>query len=105
MEKFDFENPRRIVPGPLEVSPWEERQIKEANWREEVKLKMMEDLRRRLAPFDQQLEHIHKTMIGQPGPENILKLAQAEEIVYKLREKVKEANNEPISETEQSNKM
>lgn len=51
--------------------------IKEAAKKREAKLTM----------YDGQLEHINKQLLAQTGPENILKLAQAEEIIYSLRDK------------------
>lgn len=41
----------------------------------------------KLTMYEGQLEHINKQLLAQTGPENILKLAQAEEIIYSLRDK------------------
>ena len=113
MEKFDFEDEKIIqTGGPLDYPgrpPWmsaeEIAREKMADRRMAVEMQILEDVKKRLAPYDAQLEHIHKALVGQAGPENILKLAQAEEIVYNLRERVKEAKNEPVSEIKPRDKV
>jgi hypothetical protein len=40
-----------------------------------------------LKKLDEQIDHIHKLIIHQEGPENILKLEQALDVAIRLRER------------------
>ena len=77
MEKFDFEEPK----------PWE-KDIRRAAEEREAKLReQMEKDKQQGERYEAQLEHIHKKMIQQDGCENILKLAEAERIITRLKER------------------
>ena len=97
MEKFDFDDESvytaaDILSGlldPLDPPDW--KRVQEEKWKREAEEKkaIQEEMKKRLEPYDKQLKYIQDELVKQGGCENILRLAQAEAIIFDLREKAK----------------
>lgn len=60
--------------------------INREKFRKEAADNKSEDEKARQQRYEKQLQHIHDMIMAQSGPENILKLAEAERIVTRLYE-------------------
>lgn len=68
----------------LQIEEWLKTNKEKA--RKEAADNKSEDEKARQQRYEKQLQHIHDMIMAQSGPENILKLAEAERIVTRLYE-------------------